>query len=273
MDQVSFDFARPEDYPALSLMWQTNFRQTPEDALFFLKNRYRPGELILLRDEFERPVSMMTLIPARLNNLPGTYLYGMATRADRQGEGLMHRLHREALAYLAQQGVRYTCLAPSNGHQFALYRDLGYEIRFYRSERRFYSFTPCPFLDLYTPGEVDFTLMRSQYLQKEPYRLRLMCPDFILQELRHFGGDAVCFTRRDETGYAAYTLEGQTLHIRELSVPFTPELGASLLAYTGCRYILLDEPRPGIPVGMYRPIAKDPFPSDFAGTMSLCLER
>ncbi|MBQ7063449.1 MAG: GNAT family N-acetyltransferase [Firmicutes bacterium] len=270
---ADFDFARPEDFPALSVLWQQSLGQTAEDALFYLKNRYRPGELIVIRDRNGAPVSMMTLIPARLNDVPGSFLYAVGTRPDRQGEGLMHSLHQQALDYLESQGMRFVCLAPGSSALFASYAEMGYVTRFYRSERKYVNFSPCPFLDLEIPSEVEFTLMRAAYLQSTNYRLRLMCPEFLLQELRHFGGDVVSYERGDRKNYAAYTLRGDLLHIRELSEPFSADLGATLLAYTGCRQILVDSPRKSIPVGMYRPLGKDPFPRGFTGAMTLCLDQ
>lgn len=272
-DHHLFDFPTSEDIPVLSFMWQTCFGETQEDALFFLKNRFRPGETIILRNGAGMPVSMMTLIPARLNNVAGAYLYGVATHPDYRGQGLMHLLHREAIQYLASQGTRFTCLVPATHSLFSLYAELGYEVRFYRARREYYNLTPCPFIDLHIPSMVDFTAMRSEYLQRLPYRLRLLCPDYLYQELRHYGGDAVSFAcPNDKTGYAAYTLSGSTLYLRECNVDFTPELGASLLAYTGCRQITVELPEPGYPIGMYRPLGKDPFPDDFTAYLSLCLD-
>ena len=273
-DHFNFDFPLPTDFPALTHIWEHSFEETREDAHFFLKNRFRPGETLILRNANGAPVAMLTLIPARLNDVPGAYIYAVATHENYRGQGLMRTLHAEAIRYLKTQGIRFTCLAPASASLFSLYQKLGYKTRFYRSQRAFYNLTPCPFIDLHIPTVVDFTAMRAEYLQRKPYRLRLMCPDYLLQELRHYGGDAVCFPVDDDTmGYAAYTLNGSTLHVRECNVPFTPELAASLLAYTGCRQILLDLPEKDYPVGMYRPIGEDPFPEEFTASMSLCLDE
>lgn len=268
-----FDFPSAMDIPALSLLWQQSFQETQEDAIFFLKNRFRPGETILLRNSSGAPVSMMTLIPARLNNVAGAYVYGVATHPDYRGQGLMSQLHQEAVEYLRMQGSRFTCLVPASQSLFSLYHRLGYRTRFYRAQRSYYNLTPCPFVELHLPSVVDFTAMRAEYLQRLPYHLKLLCPDYLLQELRHYGGDAVSFQTQDRMGYAAYTINKTLLHVRECSVPFTAELGASLLAYTGCQQLLLDLPERGFPVGMYRPIGEDPFPDDFTASISLCLDE
>lgn len=74
--RYTFDFLTNGDLPALTDLWQQCFHETEEDALFFLQNSFRPGETLLLRHE-GRPVSMMTLIPARLQNVEGAlYICG-----------------------------------------------------------------------------------------------------------------------------------------------------------------------------------------------------
>ncbi|MBQ5960721.1 MAG: GNAT family N-acetyltransferase [Firmicutes bacterium] len=269
---TSFDFARPGDYRTLSAMWQQCFGQTREDAQFFLKNSYRPGETLLLRDPSGTPVSMITLIPARLQNTPGSFLYAAATKPQLQSGGLMSRLFSMTQDYAASQGARFLCAAPSDERIAAALDKHGFTYRFYRSERFIDDLVPYSHYELWTPSAIDFTVMRAAYLQKQRTQLRLMCPDFILQELRHFGGDVVCFEQDGRIGYAAYTLHDHTLHIRECSLPFTDELGASLLADTGCTSILLNESGTEIPVGMYKALGRDPF-HPFQGTMSLCLDQ
>lgn len=270
--ETTFDFARPGDYRALSVLWQQCFGQTREDAQFFLKNSYRPGETLLLRDSSGSPVSVITLIPARLQTTPGSFLYAAATKPQLQRNGLMSQLYSLIQDYAASQGSRFLCVAPLNDEIAAALETKGFSYRFYRSDRLYTNLTPCSFLELRTPTAIEFTVMRAAFLQKQRMYLRLMCPDFILQELRHFGGDVVCFDQNGQFGYAAYTLHDHTLHVRECSLPFTTELGASLLAYTGCTSILLNEPGTEIPVGMYKPLGRDPFHS-FQGTMSLCLDQ
>lgn len=272
--RYTFDFPSCNDIPALSALWRQCFHETPDDAMFFLKNRFRPGETLLLRDK-ERPVSMMTLIPARLQDTAGAYIYAVATDPQYQGRGLMRLLHQDALEYLKVQGARFTCLVPASPSLYGLYEKLGYVTRFYRSRQEYCNLTPYETMELRTPSLVEFTALRTDYLSRLPYSLRLLCPDYLYQELRHYGGGAAVFHTNSGQGYAAYTLNGSTLLIRECSAPFTPELGAALLQYTGGGEIVLDLPGKELPVGMYRPLdpQEDPFADDFAGHLSLCLDQ
>ena len=272
--RYTFDFLTNGDLPALTDLWQQCFRETEEDALFFLQNSFRPGETLLLRYD-GRPVSMMTLIPARLQNTEGAYIYAVATHPEYQGRGLMRLLHDEALRCLKTQGVQFTCLVPASVSLFGLYEKLGYVPRFFRSRREYSEISPCQILDFHTPSVVELASLRADYLSRLPYSLRLLCPDYLYQELRHYGGGAVSFQTDGATGYAAYTRNGCVLYVRECSVPFTQPLGSSLLHYTECRRIVLDLPGTDTPVGMYRPLdpTRDPFPADFTGHLSLCLDQ
>lgn len=272
--QYTFDFLTPGDLPALSDLWQQCFQETEEDALFFLQNPFRPGETLLLRHE-GRPVSMMTLIPARLRNMEGAYIYAVATHPEYQGRGLMRLLHDEALRFLKTQGARFTCLVPASASLFGLYGKLGYVSRFYRRRQEYSRFSPCPVLEFHTPSVAELASLRADYLSRLPYGLQLLCPDYLYQELIHYGGGAVSFQTGGTTGYAAYTRNGPVLYVRECSVSFTQPLGSSLLYYTGCSRIVLDLPGTDTPVGMYRPLdwTQDPFPADFTGHLSLCLDQ
>lgn len=266
-----YDFATPQDATVIARLWKDAFGQPAEDANFFFKNRFRPGDTLVYREE-GIAAAMLTLIPARLGVVPGAMLYSGATNSKFRNQGIFAILHDEALAYLKEQGSRFVCVVPRNEEEMQRYLILGYEPRFYRTTKYYPSMTPCPYIQFKNPDAVEFAMLRAEYYSRRTRRLRLLCPEYLLADLRHYGGEVVTFESEGKKAYVAYTIEDQLLHIREMNVSYSPELGASLLSYTGCKEVAVDTDGRRTIVGLYKPLGEDPLPKDFLGHLSLCLD-
>ena len=127
-------FAAPGDNPALKALWQQAFDDTPEGTLFYFARRHKPENTLLYAQGAE-PLAMLTMLPITLDfagrQLPGRYLFAVATREDARGRGLSTQLLEAAHRHMEGQGVAASVLAPAQASLFAFYEKRGYQTHFY----------------------------------------------------------------------------------------------------------------------------------------------
>lgn len=123
--------AKEEDKAALSALWQAAFGDE-QPYIDFVFDRFAGLENTWLAEENGEVVASVCAVPILLKKLPGVYIYGVNTRQDWRGKGvmsaLMETVHREA----KKAGRLFAVLVPASRSLFDYYAPMGYETMFYR---------------------------------------------------------------------------------------------------------------------------------------------
>lgn len=127
-------FAKTEDIPALKSLWQSAFGDTPEGTLFYFARRHKNQNMLVYEME-GRPVAMLSMLPVTLNiagqQLPGRYVFGVATDEKWRGKGISSQLLDRAHHHMRDMGAKAALLAPAEQSLFAFYEKRGYQTLFY----------------------------------------------------------------------------------------------------------------------------------------------
>ena len=165
--------AEPRDREPIESLWQEAFGDTPEEIGRFFDTF--PDCLSYVTEDC---AAMVHALPMTLSpDLPAAYLYAVATRADRQGQGLCRRLMAHAEQDLAKRGFACCILAPGAPSLFAFYEKLGYTTAFTGST------PPCAGGTPISPAE--YLRLRETLLQNRPH---LLCDDRLLRYVRALYG-------------------------------------------------------------------------------------
>lgn len=277
----------PEMFPAMRELWRICFDDPEPIADFIFRQIIRPENTRVLADGQGVPLSMLFIQPARLHqadrpdqpNLPDcAYIYGVATRPDRRGQGLSSRLLEETALDLASPDnprIRALTLVPSGPELVGYYARQGFTGAF---SHRVVHLTPAvlektaPGFDLprFTPRRLaDLAGLRGLSLADSPLAL-LWERDFleaINEECLLYHGEVLHFERSGAEGYLVYYQDEDGILIKEYvellgpgGVSPLPEVMAALHRRLGAaRYTLRlrpdhSSPWPGeiAPFGMIR---------------------
>lgn len=132
-----WQFASPEQIPALKQIWLQSFPEDDEAAAAtFFSSLFRPEEC-LVHVEDGTPVSMVFMLPARLcvqeKQLPIQYIYAAATHPHWRGWGIFASLLRQAHKVAAERGQIASFLRPGEESLIGYYARFGYEPWFVRN--------------------------------------------------------------------------------------------------------------------------------------------
>ncbi len=126
MGEIRFCKLEKEALPAALRLFERAFG-APEEGRLSLGD---PLARVLGLWEGETLLSMLTVFPAELKlkggRLPAAYLYAVATRPEREGEGLCTELLERTHARLAGEGCRAAVLLPSSEKNRRFYAGRGY---------------------------------------------------------------------------------------------------------------------------------------------------
>ncbi len=105
----------------IAALWQQAFGDSYHEIMFFIANV--KNARCLMAYEGEKPVSMMYLVPCRINGEAYSYIYAACTLQAYEGKGYMTRL----LAYCREQNWN-VCLIPASDTLVDFYKKRGLEI-------------------------------------------------------------------------------------------------------------------------------------------------
>lgn len=213
----------PEMFPAMRELWRVCFDDPEPIADFIFRQIIRAENTRVLADGQGIPLSMLFIQPARLR-LAGepcpaskpdcAYIYGVATRPDRRGQGLSTRLLEETARDLASPGqsqVRALTLVPSGPELVGYYARQGFSGAFSHQVIHLtpdqLEQAPAPGLPALTPRRLaDLADLRGQSLADSPLAL-LWERDFleaINEECRLYRGEVLYFETPGAEGYLVY---------------------------------------------------------------------
>lgn len=123
--------AKEEDRADLSALWQAAFKDE-QPYIDFVFDRFAGLEHTWVAEEAGQVIASVCAVPVLLKKLPGVYIYGVNTRADLRGKGVMKALLETVHNEEKKAGRTFAALVPASASLFDYYKLFGYETMFYR---------------------------------------------------------------------------------------------------------------------------------------------
>ncbi len=111
--------ASENDINSIKELWKSCFEDTDEAVNLFLKRNLKNAYLAVDGEL----MSMLFMLPAKINGRTACYLYAAATAKQYRGLGLMHGLIQSALA---NTGAELCVTLPASDELYGYYRKLGF---------------------------------------------------------------------------------------------------------------------------------------------------
>lgn len=236
--------AEERDRAALQALWQQAFGDDPA-FIDFVLDRFAGFDHIFLTEQGGEVAAYACAIPVTLGRLRGIYLYGVNTRADLRGQGIMRRLLEEIHDDAAARGLDFAVLVPEGEKLFGFYEKLGYETLFYHrtveKEIRPNLWAQAEFDTLTAPR---LAAAREKFLERPYIAFLPEAHAAMVQNLYTDGATTV----QTEEGYGVFFVERDTLVFRELAASGNPAATRILEAarqHTACDRARLELPRYG----------------------------
>lgn len=121
--------ARREEFPALAKLFVDSFGGTEQFAMSVLENFAGEGNVFAARQD-GACTALLCAVPVTLCGRKGAYYYGLTTRPDQRGTGVMTTLMDTAGQELARRGAAFAALIPANAPLFDFYAKRGFEKAF-----------------------------------------------------------------------------------------------------------------------------------------------
>ncbi len=118
---MEYRIAQEKEYPILAQLWKQVFGDS-EDFAQQVFHSFAGPQGVYTAIEDGQPVSVLCAVPVTLQGRAGVYFYGLATRPDQRGRGLMHGLVEYVCELLTRQGCQFVCLIPAGPSLFQFYQ-------------------------------------------------------------------------------------------------------------------------------------------------------
>ena len=238
---------RAEDIPALSLLWEKTFEDSPALIADFFRLLPDMGTgLAAVQDGkivgAAYVIMGMELLCGEKKPTPGGYIYAVAVEESCRGSGLGSALTRAARDEALRRGAAFVCTLPASESLYGWYGELlGVKPALFRRTRR----ADCGALEPVMPLSVtEYMLWRENILRSQPH-LHLSYPalEFQYRLCKAYGGGFFAVG----SGICAAYLDGETALIRELLLMDEGEkssAAASVGAEMGAKDFVLYSPAP-----------------------------
>lgn len=128
-DCALYCVAQREDYPALAQLFAQVFGGTVSFAASVLEDFAGPDNVFTARQE-GICTALLCAVPVTLDGRRGAYYYGLATRPEARGRGVMTGLMNWAEEELKRRGCTFAVLIPAGASLFGFYQARGFEKAF-----------------------------------------------------------------------------------------------------------------------------------------------
>lgn len=209
---MEYRIAAESEYPALCRLWQQVFGDSEAFAEQVFRQFAGPRGVYTAVENGE-PVSLLCAVPVTMQSKAGAYFYGLATRPDHRGKGLMHGLIEHVCGLLTQQGCQFVCLIPAGPSLFDFYAQQKFEKAF-----ALRSFTKPIRRNLWAQAEFDNVTAKALMELRQQYapnsvQLNLQGMTMVLMGLYSAGATIV----NSSEGYGIYFVQDEdTLRFTEL---------------------------------------------------------
>lgn len=203
--------ARREEFPALAKLFVDSFGGTAQFALSVLENFAGEGNVFAAR-EGEACTALLCAVPVTLFGRKGAYYYGLTTRPDQRGTGVMTALMDAAGQELTRRGAAFAALIPANASLFDFYAKRGFEKAFSKRVLR----RPVR-NNLWAQAEFDTVTAKGLQLLRQKYapnavELNGAGVTAVLTDLYSLGVTSVS----NDQGYGLYFQKGNEMRFVEL---------------------------------------------------------
>ena len=120
-----------EDREEFATLWCAAFGDSLEYSDFVFNDFAGKDKIFLVEDAGEI-IAAAAAIPITLDSKKGVYLYGLNTREDCRGKGVMQSLIEGVHSYSLSQGFEFSVLIPATEKLFSYYEKFGYETKINR---------------------------------------------------------------------------------------------------------------------------------------------
>ena len=115
-------FDKKDKYAAISL-WKEAFGDSEKTISTFLD---RFGENMLVADEENTVVSMLTLFPVKIRDKRGRYVYAVATKKEFRDKGLAGSLIEYAKRFIEKNDENFLTILPQSDSLYGFYAKFGF---------------------------------------------------------------------------------------------------------------------------------------------------
>ncbi len=202
---------KASDLESLKALWQEAFGDTAAFAETALCQFAGEGNGYLC-EEGGVPIAMLLAVPTTMAGQRGAYFYGLATKAEYRGQGVMTALMDYATEALTRQGCQFIVLIPASASLFGYYEARGFAKAFpLRTVKREIARNLWAQADFDSVTAKALLELRAQHC---PNAVMLPLPQMsvVLGNLYAQGITIVS----NAQGYGLYTRKGKTLHFIEL---------------------------------------------------------
>ena len=205
-----YRIAQPGEFEALARLFAASFGGGEPFARQVLAEFAGPGNVFAAGEGGAD--GLLCAVPVTLTGRPGAYYYGLTTRPEARGRGLMTGLMEYAGQELARRGCAFAALIPAGEELFGFYRRRGFEEAF--SKRVIRRAIPA---NLWAAAEFDTVTAHGleelrQRWAPEAVALRAEGTRMVLTDLYSLGVTSVCTPH----GYGLYFKKGEALRFVEL---------------------------------------------------------
>lgn len=212
-------FATNNDIGGIIALWQEAFGDSPEEIKFFLDNKFKPENTLVI-EECGAIASMLFLLDGKIcisgNDYEAYYLYAACTAQKYRGRGMMSDLLKFAEKTAFERNVHFICLLPAEKSLFDYYSRFGYLPVFSKKilNMKCGEITDKTEAEFAFSGTSDFESLRS--IAFEGVDKFKWSNDAILFAVSHtelYGG--YCFVT--DKGYALYSINDSKIYVKEFA--------------------------------------------------------
>ncbi len=202
---------KASDLEALKTLWHQVFGDTPDFAQTAIC-KFAGERNVFVCEHEGAPVAMLLAVPVTMKGKKGAYFYGLATKEEYRGKGVMTALMDYAAEVLVQRECAFITLIPAEESLFGYYQAHGFQNAFdlrtvKRDIRR----------NLWAHAEFDSVTAKALLELRETY-----CPNAVtlshpqmMVVLGNLYAQGITIVSNAQ-GYGLYKRKGETLYFVEL---------------------------------------------------------
>lgn len=118
-------------------LWQEAFGDSREETAFYFRSRHRDENMLVMETD-GGITGMLSMLPLTLTapgqRFPARYVFAVATKKERRGQGISTELLGAAHERMREEGAAASLLVPADEGLFTFYGRRGYQTAFYVRE-------------------------------------------------------------------------------------------------------------------------------------------
>lgn len=222
-----------KDYESL---WQSTFRESQAWNQWFFDNVVKESDIKLLFNENATPVSGLLMrgydFKFYNENLPLTYICGVATYRRYRGQGFMSQLMRDSLRAAYSRGDVFASVIPAERRLYFYYERFGFATVVYNEMERYTSLHSFPVGEGLSVENADFASFH-ELEAKLPVTVLHSEEDFknLLSDIEMDGGVTLQIKDENSTPLSlafAVTSPSGEIHVKNLLGTYQPALDRAL---------------------------------------------